>query len=126
MDRILHAKSYAILICNIYRPDPYMILIWSIYGPYMTIYDHIWPIYGHVWTLLPDLALVSHSPVLKKRHRGPLPIGKSSKNIKIKYFPLNMEITYIVRIYILTMATLFWSIFYGKPCVKTPVMGWPW
>ena len=54
-----------------------------------------------------------------------LPIGKSSKNIKIRIFPLNVKNHYIVKIYVLTMAALFWTIFQGKTLLKTPVMGRP-
>ena len=31
---------------------PYMVHIWSIYGPYMTIYGHIWPYMAHMWPIL--------------------------------------------------------------------------
>ena len=55
-----------------------------------------------------------------------LPIGKSSKNIKFTGFPMKVKNSYIVRIYILTMATYFWSIFHGKTLLKSIVTGWPW
>ena len=47
-----------------------------------------------------------------------LPIGKSSKDIKIRIFPVNTKNTYIViihiYIYILTMSPLAWPIFPSK------------
>ena len=55
-----------------------------------------------------------------------VPIGKSSKNIKIRIFPLKVKNTGIVRIYILTMVPLLWPIFPLKSLLKPAGMECPW